>query len=309
MDTANSSAANPLREWALYAAGMGWHVFPLRPGTKIPTGHAEARCPGTGRCADGHQTPEKRATTDTAVIGDAWDRAPFNIGIATGPSGLVVIDCDMPKDGEDGPTGANRLEWLAGECGGPLPDTYTVTTPSGGIHRYYLAPPGSRLPSTKGKVCRLVDTRAWGGYVVGPGSVTEQGAYDLTDDRDPVELPGWLVQAIAESPSPAISAPVQIRSVAPSTYGSVALANECGRVRAAQPEQHNAVLSSAAYTIGRKVGAGLIDHATARADLITAAAHMVTASCDCTDREIARVVDAGLAAGARNPVAHRKDAA
>ncbi|MFD9890948.1 bifunctional DNA primase/polymerase [Amycolatopsis sp. NPDC059027] len=306
MDTHDT---NPTREWALYAAGMGWHVFTLRPRTKIPTGHPEARCPGTGRCAEGHLTPEMRATADAARVGEVWQRDAFNVGIAAGPSGLVVVDCDQPKPGQDGPDGATRLAALAAERGGPLPDTYTVTTPRGGVHRYYLAPPGTRLRLTKGKICPLVDTRAWGGYAVGPGSVTEEGAYDLVDERDPVELPGWLVQAIAESPSPAISAPVQIRSVAPTVYGSVALANECGRVRTAQLEQHNNTLSSAAYTIGRKVGAELIDHATARAELIAAAAHMVTASCDCTDREVARVVDAGLAAGARNPVARRGKAA
>jgi hypothetical protein len=59
---------NPLLGWALYFAAMGWRVFPLRPGTKFPTGHRAKDCPGTGRCAERHQTPEMRATTDTDVI-------------------------------------------------------------------------------------------------------------------------------------------------------------------------------------------------------------------------------------------------
>ncbi len=32
---------------ALAAAGKGWHVFPLRPGTKRPALHGEATCPRT----------------------------------------------------------------------------------------------------------------------------------------------------------------------------------------------------------------------------------------------------------------------
>jgi hypothetical protein len=142
-------ADTALLDWALYAAAMGWHLFPLRPGTKKPTGHRESECPGTGRCADGHYTPEMRATNNLDVIRDAWSRGPWNIGLATGPSGLVVVDLDVPKEGETGPDGATALGTLAAERGGPIPGTYTVTTPSGGRHLYYVAPPGVRLRNTQ----------------------------------------------------------------------------------------------------------------------------------------------------------------
>jgi hypothetical protein len=69
------------------------------------------------------------------------------------------------------------------------------------------------------------------------------------------------------------------------------------------------VLSSAAYTIGRKVGAGLIDHHTARAELIAAGETLIgSAHWPPNAREVARVVDAGLTKGASNPVL-RKDIA
>jgi hypothetical protein len=61
------------------------------------------------------------------------------------------------------------------------------------------------------------------------------------------------------------------------------------------------VLCRAAYALGQLVGAGLLDHATARADLATAAEVLIRADCDCTPREITRVITAGLTAGARNP--------
>ncbi|MGH3820913.1 MAG: bifunctional DNA primase/polymerase, partial [Pseudonocardiaceae bacterium] len=64
---------------------------------------------------------------------------------------------------------------------------------------------------------------------------------------------------------------------------------------------HNAVLCRAAYALGQLIGAGVLDDATARADLTTAAGSLVSAECDCTPREVARVITAGLAAGARNP--------
>lgn len=42
---------------------------------------------------------EERATSDRSRIGQAWSSAPYNIGIACGPSNLVVIDFDVPKPG------------------------------------------------------------------------------------------------------------------------------------------------------------------------------------------------------------------
>lgn len=286
-------AGNPLLDWALYLAGMGWAVFPLAPGTK--------RQPAV-------KDWENRATTDPLRIRRCWSADRYNIGVATGPSRLVVVDLDMPKDGT-GPDGVTALAALAAERGAPVPDTYTVSTPSGGRHLYYLAPAGTTLRNSQGQLTSCVDTRAGGGYVVGPGSVLPNGAYDLADDTDPVELPGWLVQVCAEKRSTANSGPLEIRSTDTTRYGSAALAGECDRVRNAQPGTYNEVLSSAAYTIGRKVGARIIDHATARADLIAAGDTLIgSAHWPPNAREVVRVVDAGLTAGARNPVTRGKAA-
>ena len=87
----------------------------------------------------------------------------------------------------------------------------------------------------------------------------------------------------------------------PNGYVAVALQGECQRVRTAPPGQHNAVLCRAAYALGQLVGAGLLHEATARAELTTAAGPLINADCDCTPREVTRVITAGLAAGARNP--------
>jgi Bifunctional DNA primase/polymerase, N-terminal len=69
---------------ALRLAELGWQVFPLRPGDKRPL--------------PGFTNWEKRATTDPGQIIQWWTEAPYNIGIATGTSGPLVIDCDTSQD-------------------------------------------------------------------------------------------------------------------------------------------------------------------------------------------------------------------
>ena len=76
---------------------------------------------------------------------------------------------------------------------------------------------------------------------------------------------------------------------------------ECDKVRHAPAGRHNAVLCRAAYALGQLVGAGVLAHAGARAELVAAGGALIGADCGCTPAEVARVIDAGLAAGTRNP--------
>jgi bifunctional DNA primase/polymerase-like protein len=284
-----------LRAWALHFAARGWHVFPITPRAKKP--------PVIDRW-------ETRASTDPDHIHRWWRHIPYVVGIATGPSGLVVVDLDTAKLGQIVPerwaalgisSGAGTLRALAREQGTTVTPTYAVTTPSGGWHLYYTAPSGARLRNTHDVIGWKIDTRAHGGYVVAPGNPVPPRGYELIDDRDPAELPSWLHQALTPKPTPAFSAPAQPLAANPSGYMTAALRGECQRVRTAPPGQHNAVLCRAAYALGQLVGAGLLHEATARADLTTAADSLISADCDCTPREVARVITAGLTAGAANP--------
>lgn len=130
-----------LLEAALSCAARGWHVFPLRRGDKRPAfpSHNAADCHSTDpRCRNGHQGWEPRATTDPARIRRAWAQAPYNLGIATGPSGLAVIDLDTPKPGQTPPPpwaqpditdGADVLAALCEQHGQPFPcETFMVRT-------------------------------------------------------------------------------------------------------------------------------------------------------------------------------------
>ena len=301
-DDSAPDRADLLRAWALHLADRGWPVFPLLPGRKIPRWHVLAKCPGTGRCERGHLTPEQIATTDPGAVAAAWPTGgtPWNIGVFPGPAGLLVLDFDVPGPDEPGPDGATALAELAAQRGGPIPDTFTVTTPSGGRHLYYAAPAGCRLRSTAKHIAPHVDTRGWGGYVVGPGSTTDQGAYELADDTEPVQLPGWLVQANTEritltaTPSTPRRAPVRM-----SAYVSAALAGETDRIRNAT-ENRNKALSCAAYALGQLVGAGVLDEHTARTELETAWRSWGTPESAAKDLGPGGVIDTSLTAGKAN---------
>ena len=111
MDTLNTT----LRTQAVHLASRGWHVFPITPGSKKP--------PVIDRW-------ETRATTNPDQIHHWWREVPFNVGIATGPSGLVVVDLDTRKPGQAVPSrwaslgigsGAAVLQALAHQPAPPSP--------------------------------------------------------------------------------------------------------------------------------------------------------------------------------------------
>ncbi|MER5222348.1 bifunctional DNA primase/polymerase [Streptomyces flaveus] len=245
---------------ALSAAERGWHVFPLRPGTKRPALHGEASCPRTGPCAAGHRKWEQRATTDPDRIHVTWSRAPFNVGIATGPSGLVVVDLDMPKSTDDkgssdAPDGAATFKALCERTGHAVPDTYRTRTASGGRHLYLQSPSGVRLANTAGTIAPLVDTRAWGGYVVAAGSITPAGPYEAVGGSVAAPLPAWLLRLLEPAPvRPA--GPLRLPAVSGDRAALAALKRECAVVAAAPDKQRNITLNRCAFKVGRFVAWG-----------------------------------------------------
>ena len=182
----------PLLRSALSLAERGWHVFPCVPGGKRPALR--------GGWHD-------HATTEPTRIRVWWSRAAYNIGIACGPSGLVVIDLDVPHDteelssaeGESTVSGTDVLSDLCDRHGRPYPlPTYAVSTPSGGCHLYYAAP-GSRVRNSVGRLGLHIDVRANGGYAIGDGSRIGERTYTAWDQRRPVPLPEWLVALLVDS--------------------------------------------------------------------------------------------------------------
>lgn len=300
---------------ALNAASRGWHVFPLRPGSKRPAGHPEDRCPGTGRCAGGHRTWEQRATTDPDKIRAAWTHAPYGIGVATGPSALCVLDLDTLKPGEDVPqrwaaagarSGEDVLAVVADEAGEELPgDTLTVRTPSGGLHLYYRVPGDVTLRNTSGDrgtgLGWKVDTRAWGGYVVGPGTVTDAGRYAFLWDGAVAELPGWLVERLTPAPLPAAPVlPIRPARNRRSRYLDAAIKAEAGKVHDAPSSQRNAALYAGALALGQLVAGDALSEDEHRAVLLTAARRHIACGAYSEHQALA-TIRSGLRAGRNRP--------
>lgn len=133
------------QEAAKRLAGMGFRVFPLIPYDKKP---AIPRFPVA-------------ATTDPAQI-DAWwnERPDCNVGVCT--TGFVVVDIDVKK----GPHALAAFRELGGDF-----NTFTVKTPTGGYHCYYVGPDSQLAVDTPAPG---IDIRSHHGFVVGPGSVTSK---------------------------------------------------------------------------------------------------------------------------------------
>ncbi|MFJ6464348.1 bifunctional DNA primase/polymerase [Streptomyces sp. NPDC091387] len=247
----------PLLDAALRAAERGWHVFPLRPGDKRPALHGETACPRTGNCADGHRKPEQRATTDPDRIRAAWSSGAFNVGIATGPSGLVVVDLDKvkAKDPKGTPDGVTSLQALCERAGQTVPTTYRVRTASGGVHLYFTAPDGARLRNSAGRLGTHIDTRAHGGYVVAPGSTLPHGTYEVTDPTEPVPLPEWLYALLRprQATRALMATPAPVRAP---RYAAAALRAETAAVAGAGEGVRNWTLVRAARALGRFIPSG-----------------------------------------------------
>jgi hypothetical protein len=301
---------------ALEVAARGWHVFPLRPGDKRPAfpdhdaGHCtgrDARC----RAAGGHVTWEARATADPARIRAAWSAAPFNVGVACGPSGLVVIDLDMPEPGQETPPpewalqgvrdGGDTFAVLCDRAGQGWPETYTVSTGRGGIHLYFQHPPGVELRNTQGEhgggLGWLIDTRAHGGYVVAPGSVVDGRRYTVAWDTTPTPLPAWLAPGMAPRALPP-QEPVRVDLGAGrrAAYLAAAVARQVDTVTGARPGERNRALYLSALALGQLVAGSELD-ALETTDLLTGAAVRAGLS----EREAAATVASGLRAGGARP--------
>ncbi|WP_329350508.1 bifunctional DNA primase/polymerase [Streptomyces sp. NBC_01261] len=260
-------ARSALLHAALDAAARGWPVIPLRPRSKVPALHGERRCPHTGACTDGHRTFEQRATTDPARIERCWSAGPFNVGIATGPAGLLVVDLDTlkPTDDDGTPDGATNFLALCERAGHTAPTTRRIRTPSGGEHLYFTTPPDVRFANTTGTLAHHIDTRAWGGQVVAPGSKTPQGPYTVLDGAPVANLPEWLQKALTAPQKPARAPILPALPRDTDRYAATALEREVATVAATSEGGRQAELLRAVRAVGRFVAWGDLDRATVEA--------------------------------------------
>ncbi len=173
---------------ALTYAARGWHVFPLAPRSKKPAQGSKGVL---------------EATTDEATIRAWWKESPSsNVGIATGRSGLVVIDIDGPEGTQ------SLMSWVSSH--GQLPWTVTAYTPGGGIHYLFSydknATPLAPGADIFGKGSK-VDVRAGNSYIAaapslhpdfpnGPTYKWDKEAHPA--DMQPAALPAALLATLSE---------------------------------------------------------------------------------------------------------------
>lgn len=184
---------------------QGFHVFPVdHPG--------QPRCIGKHRTCDGsrgkHPTVAWGTWAQTVthqMIDIAWNkhRGVANIGIACGPSQLVVLDEDEPGE----------LDRWCADHGISLPETYTVKT-GRGRHLYYRWDHDTQRIGNVPKAVKgyNIDVRGDGGYVVGEGSQHEDGSL-YTGNGAPVtklsdDAAQYLLSYQREADPPSAEAPL-----------------------------------------------------------------------------------------------------
>lgn len=230
---------------ALSYAARGWPVFPVhsirRQGTLCTCGRRDCGSPGK------HPRTEnglKDATTDERTIRGWWQRWPdAGVAIATG-RGLVVVDIDVHKGGDDSYVDARRVL-------GDVPDTVEVITGSGGRHIYLAAPEGVAVRCSAGQLGPGLDVRGDGGYVVAPPSLHASGRrYQWESSGDPDEVAiapmpeGWLARLTAPQRGRALGVAAEVFGEGRRNVGLFSIARSL-RARGLDEEELEAALQVA----------------------------------------------------------------
>lgn len=154
---------------ALELAEQGWHVFPLRPGSKAPL---ISKAQGGRGCLDG--------TTDPDQIIEWWTQVPnAGIGANLGPD-RVAFDIDIQH-------GGRHLDSF------PTTRTHLSGRGNGNKHLIYRYEPGSKTSQLKPKTAALgrgMDIKiTTGGYIVMPPTRHESTGqpYTVSPINDGVE--------------------------------------------------------------------------------------------------------------------------
>ncbi|RDI20325.1 bifunctional DNA primase/polymerase [Lentzea flaviverrucosa] len=306
------------------AVHRGWHVLPLNYGTKRPLGgcvdcraehtdHTPQTCPCLARAEGALCHGVWAATTDPGVIArwaQRWHTSVWAVHL--GVSGLLAVDLDtrpgppprQPLNGlawpADEPPPADGLDTyatLAALSGGTVgTDTFTTDTPSGGLHLVYGTEP-LRWKGSHGKprpgddtvrtgLGWQIDIKAYGGYVVLPGSTSDAGQYRRSSTTTtPRRLDPWLVEALARTGHDRTATPAPPATAAPvpafvhgdsrqARFAAGALRSACAELAAMEPDTgRNRKLFRSTTRLAGMAQAGWIDRDVVQAALADAARH------------------------------------
>lgn len=313
----NQNIAGKRTRAALAFIARGWPIFPLTPGAKIPLRNCPVcssrspeyephrgidDCPHQpGTCHGFHA-----ATLEEERVRGWLDRWPdMNIGIATGPARLVVVDLDANKAGAEPPEpynvpgvvdGSDVFALALERYGVPFPgDTLIVATPSRGLHLYWTLPPGVTVNKSEGDFGWLIDVRAAGSYIVGPTSTTPDGEYRrLGDVVEPLPVPDWVLHHLEGTghmpkPRPQRAARKFTQQHSTAHRGGKSLDDLAAELAAAQPGQRHRVLCTVTTAAAYLVAAGRCTEADMRAEL-----HAAGRVAERTENEIHDAIDSAF---------------
>lgn len=292
MPLGERAICSPLATALHYLDQLGWWMFPCRWQDEHVFGELRKR--KEPLIAHGFRA----ASNNPAQIERWWTKwQNALIGLATGASGLAVLDVDVKDPKKYGP---DSLDDLGRSI---LDQTWITHTSSGGWHCYYDALE-TNIPSTSHTLGPGLDVRANTGYVIAPSPGSEY-TWDPVNYPGAVPLapaPGWLIP-----PPPDPKLIVSTKPVTPVTgldpYADAAIEHACAAIRCAADGQQRTILLKEAFTIGTLAGAGGIPPAFARAALLDAGCGMPSYDPHdlWTAKEIKRVVDGAFDAGISRP--------
>lgn len=160
LDSTDRADTDDLGGPAARLAELGWPVFPLKPGDKVPA----------------TRNGFKDANTDIERIKRYWSRNPTaNIGVPTGHK-FDVIDVDYKVPGA-------VLHW-ADIRDDPGTEIHALVSTPHGLHAYVLPTGGGN----RANLMPGIDYRGIGGYVVVPPSRRDDGVYRWWSNPSPLLL-------------------------------------------------------------------------------------------------------------------------
>ena len=256
----------------------------------------------------------------------AWWSGRFkraHVGLLT--RRLVVIDLDLAKAGTPPLTGpwagcvhgTDVLEQLLREAGAKWPETYTVVTPSGGLHLYFTQPEGEPIGCATGEgttaphLGPLIDVRGVGGYVIAAGSysATQGRPYERISPAalGPQPVPAWLLEKLRPAaPAVPVQQPRPARILVKAgtraeRYAQSALRGEVDGVAQAPAGERNGRLFAAARRLGELSGTApaVLAEGAVRDELLHAAQ---TAGLRGGDREALATIRSGWVRGCETQV-------
>ena len=163
-----------LIELATDLANRGFNVFPCLENSKVP---AVTRW-------------NEVATKDQELLNE-WFSSSSNLAIHTdtyNEYNLVVLDIDV-KGNRNGFETLSRMNVV-------LPETFSVKTPSGGMHYYYVTK--EHVKNGVNAIGPGIDVRAANGYVLAPGSSIDGKKYEITKDVALALLPDNILSKLSK---------------------------------------------------------------------------------------------------------------